>query len=175
MEPCATPCVGPVRCSPSWEGVGGWVGDTREPSIHFRISGSEPSAASAKPRPFGGLPEPTPPCRAPLRGRGTVSRAFAENLREGGVIPNTARPTNPPPQQPPPRLPQCWGRGWQKWREIRRERDQQPNPFPPSIGGTRSRLRRSRGAQGSGRPKPPVPTQPLPPLRDFVSEQRIGN
>ena len=37
------------------------------------------------------------------------------------------------------------------------------NPFPPSIGGTRSRLRRSRGAQGSGRPKPPVPTRPPPP------------
>ena len=91
-EPWATLCVGPVRCSPSREGAGGWVGDTREPSTHFRISGLESSGTNANRRVFGGSPKPTPPCPAPLRGRGTVWLVC--RLGEWG--------TRPAPQITPP-------------------------------------------------------------------------
>ncbi len=121
---------GLVRCSPSWEGARGW--GHIQSCAHYRISGSEglgdqreTAARSLVP------PNPPRPVGHPSK-EGDASGGFGENLREGGVIPNTGKPTN----SPPPRLPQCWGRGWQRmtWDSVRK-RSTAPTHFPPALGG----------------------------------------
>ena len=67
------PCVAP----PLGRGLGGGLGTHANQASIPESQDQQASVANGNRRPFGGSPEPTPPCRAPLRWRGTL-REFLE-------------------------------------------------------------------------------------------------